>query len=120
MSTVPTVPKKIEGGKKRREYKAKNGKVYAQASGSKREVWNGKAHHTSGGLKRSDLKKNAAGRIVSKKASEAAEKRVKALAKWRKHLNKYRKKHPKLSLKEAMKGASKSYKSRAKKSRGKK
>ena len=36
------------------------------------------------------------------------------LAPWRAHLEKYRKAHPKLSLKEAMQGASKTFRSRGK------
>lgn len=34
--------------------------------GSRRQVWNGTAEHTSGGLYRSDLMMNKRGRIVSK------------------------------------------------------
>jgi hypothetical protein len=40
--------------------------------GSKLQVYRGKRTKTSGGLKKSDLKKNSRGRIVSKKASAAA------------------------------------------------
>ena len=36
------------------------------AIGSRVQVWNGSAHHTSGGLTRGDLMKNKWGRIVSK------------------------------------------------------
>ena len=39
------------------------------AVGSRASVWHGNARHTSGGLTRSDLKKNKHGRIVSIKAS---------------------------------------------------
>ena len=35
--------------------------------GSRRKVWNGSAHHTSGGLAKSDLMMNKWGRIVSRK-----------------------------------------------------
>jgi hypothetical protein len=43
------------------------------AVGSRRQVWNGNADHTSGGLKRKDLiKKN--GSIKSKRASQSAKK----------------------------------------------
>lgn len=49
-----------------------------QTVGSRLEVWRGKAHHTSGGLKRSDLMiSKSSGRIVSKKASEQAKKAYK-------------------------------------------
>jgi hypothetical protein len=43
------------------------------AIGSRAQVWHGTAKHTSGGLKKSDLKKSG-DRIVSKKASAAAAK----------------------------------------------
>jgi len=35
--------------------------------GSRRQVWNGSAEQTGGGLKKEDLEKNKRGRIVSKK-----------------------------------------------------
>ena len=42
-----------------------------QTIGSRRQVWNGNAHHTTGGLVKSDLiKKN--GSIKSKRASKSA------------------------------------------------
>lgn len=42
-----------------------------QTIGSRRQVWNGNAHHTTGGLVKSDLiKKN--GSIKSKRASQSA------------------------------------------------
>ena len=50
----------------------KNGEIYEKAVGSRREVWNGTAHHTSGGLTRVNLKKNKRGRLVSKKKSKMA------------------------------------------------
>merc|ERR1711879_139407 len=43
--------------------------------GKRRSVFSGKKDHTQSGLKKSDLKKNKAGKIVSKKASEAAKKK---------------------------------------------
>lgn len=42
--------------------------------GTKREVWNGKAQQTSGGLRKTDLIKNKRGSIVSKKKSELGKK----------------------------------------------
>jgi type IV secretory pathway VirB4 component len=42
--------------------------------GSKIEVWRNAAKKTSSGLKKSDLKLNKGGRVVSKKASDAAKK----------------------------------------------
>ncbi len=38
-----------------------------KAIGTKAQVWHGTADHTSGGLHKSDLMKNKAGRIVSVK-----------------------------------------------------
>ena len=43
------------------------------AVGTKNEVWNGQAQHTSGGLKKSDLMKNSRGKIISKKQFEAGQ-----------------------------------------------
>jgi len=48
--------------------------------GSRAQVWHGTAKHTSGGLKKSDLIKNASGHIVSKKKHMTA-KREKRLEK---------------------------------------
>ena len=45
-----------------------------RATGTRAQVWHGLALHTSGGLTRSALKMNKQGRIVSKKASERAQK----------------------------------------------
>ena len=49
--------------------------------GSKAEVFHGTAKHTSGGLKKKDLMKTKAGRIVSRKKHAAGKK---ALARLRK------------------------------------
>merc|ERR1712096_275196 len=43
--------------------------------GKRRSVFNGTKVKTQSGITKSDLKKNKAGKIVSKKASEAAKKR---------------------------------------------
>lgn len=43
-----------------------NGHAYEMLIGSRAQVWHGTAHKTSGGLKKSDLVQNKAGRIVSK------------------------------------------------------
>ena len=51
-----------------------------KASGSKREVWNGTAKHTPGGLVRGDLMKHK-GRIVSKKKHAAGKKAIARLRK---------------------------------------
>jgi hypothetical protein len=49
--------------------------------GTRAMVWHGTAHHTKGGLTRSDLKKNKHGRIVSRRASAAGKKALKHLVK---------------------------------------
>jgi hypothetical protein len=54
--------------------------------GTKRQVYLGTAHHTAGGLVKSDLKKKD-GRIVSK-AKAAAAKHSEPLAEWRKAVSK--------------------------------
>ena len=51
-----------------------NGKEYTQLIGSRAQVWHGTAYKTSGGLRKSDLKMNKHGRIVSKKMSSSAKK----------------------------------------------
>jgi hypothetical protein len=48
--------------------------------GSKRQVWNGTAKHTSGGLTRKDLMKHKS-RIVSRKKHAAGKKALKNLRK---------------------------------------
>ena len=45
-----------------------------KATGTRSEVYHGKAKHTSGGLKKQDLIHNKSGKIVSKNASSAARK----------------------------------------------
>ena len=47
-------------------------KQYKQRIGSRRQVWNGTALMTSGGLKKKDIKKNKRGDLVSKRKSERA------------------------------------------------
>ena len=64
--------KKVEKKETKKPEKKKEEKI--KTVGIKREVFNGKAKHTSGGLKKGDLIKNKGGKIVSKKASEAAKK----------------------------------------------
>ena len=44
--------------------------------GSRSSVFHGNASHTSGGLKKSNLKMTKDGRIVSKKASAASKKKI--------------------------------------------
>jgi hypothetical protein len=50
------------------------GKTFDAAVGTRAQVVNGTAHHTSGGLARGDLRKNPHGKIVSKRASDNAKK----------------------------------------------
>jgi len=45
--------------------------------GSRRQVWNGKAEMTAGGLKKEDLIKNTRGRIVSAKKCQTMKKTYK-------------------------------------------
>jgi hypothetical protein len=47
-----------------------------KAVGSKAEVYHGTAKHTSGGLKKKDLMKTKAGRIVSRKKHAAGKKAI--------------------------------------------
>ena len=51
------------------------------AVGSKLQVWNGNAKHTSGGLTRKDLMRTKHGRIVSRKKHAAGQKAIKNLRK---------------------------------------
>lgn len=48
--------------------------MHEQAIGSRSQVMHGTAHHTSGGLTKTDLKYNKWGRIVSRKKSVKAKK----------------------------------------------
>ena len=48
--------------------------TFEKTIGSRAEVWHGTAKHTSGGLTKSSLFKNKAGRIVSKKKHQTAKK----------------------------------------------
>lgn len=51
-----------------------DGNKYAILTGSRQQVWNKTAHHTPGGLKRSQLIQNKRNRIVSKKKYYTAKK----------------------------------------------
>ena len=51
-----------------------NGHNYEMLSGSRAQVWHGTAFKTSGGLKKTDLMQNKAGRIVSKAKHHTAKK----------------------------------------------
>nr|AFY23236.1 dinoflagellate viral nucleoprotein DVNP.4 [Hematodinium sp. SG-2012] len=67
---------KPKGGKKKGMKKKRVSKV-AKGKRAKSSVFRGTKEKTSGGLKRSDLCRNKRGKVVSKKASEAAKKRFK-------------------------------------------
>lgn len=77
----------MTGGAKSKKSKSKKSKSKSSKSsgefkvtvGSKREVWNGTAKHTSGGLYKKDLMKTKDGRIVSKKKHAAGLKAIKRL-----------------------------------------
>jgi hypothetical protein len=81
--------------------------------GTRREVWNGKAKKTAGGLTKDKLVLNPSGRVVSKAQREKGLKQYSVLNRWRTHLDSFRAEHPNLSLKEQMIGASKTYKKKA-------
>merc|ERR1719278_419305 len=73
--------------------KAMKKSVIARGKRAKSSVFRGTKAKTGGGLKKSDLKKNRNGKIVSKKASDAAKKRYakNGLGKWTKAVNAARK-----------------------------
>merc|ERR1719382_294655 len=73
--------------------KAKKVSIIAKGRGAKARVFNGRKTKTVGGLKKSDLKKNKDGRVVSAKMSIQAKKRFSgsAIAKWAGAVQKARK-----------------------------
>jgi len=87
------VPRVEYGMKKAMKKKAMKVSKIAKGRGAKSRVWNGKKEKTSGGLKKSDLHKNADGRIVSKKRSLRSKKNYKSsgLIKWFKAVSSARK-----------------------------
>lgn len=56
-----------------------NGHAYDVLVGTRAQVWHGTAHKTSGGLVKSDLIQNKAGRIVSKVKFHTAKKEMRLL-----------------------------------------
>merc|ERR1719498_1006106 len=71
---MKAVMNSMKGGKK---------SVVARGRGAKARVFKGKKTKTVGGLTKGDLKKNKAGKVVSKAASDAAKKRyAKTLKPW--------------------------------------
>merc|ERR1712133_325409 len=73
-----------KSGMKGMKRKAMKKSVIAKGKRAKSSVFRGTWERTSGGLKKSDLKKNKDGRIVSKAMSEAGKKRFakNGLGKW--------------------------------------
>merc|ERR1719225_1705088 len=65
-----------------RKRKAKRVSKIAKGRGAKARVFRGTKAKTSGGLKKSDLKKNKNGKVVSKKSSDRGKKNFKNIAKW--------------------------------------
>merc|ERR1719278_2212267 len=78
---------------KRKAKKAKRGSKIARGRGAKSRVFRGLKAKTSGGLKKSALTRNKDGKVVSKKASEAAKRNYKrnGLAKFTKAVQAARK-----------------------------
>ncbi len=70
-STVETTPLLEKSAEKPKVEKKRKPKPLAK-KGTKRQVFNGSALKTAGGLTKVDLVKSKSGRIVSKKASEQA------------------------------------------------
>merc|ERR1739845_331193 len=82
-----------KSGMKGMKKKAMKKSFSAKGKRAKSSVFRGTKNNTSGGLKKSDLRKNKSGKIVSKKASDAAKKRFvkNGLGKWTKAVNAARK-----------------------------
>lgn len=85
--------------------------------GSRRQVVNGTAIHTRGGLKVSDMKKNRQGKLVSRAASAAGKSNYHNISSFHALVMKIYKSMPRGadSLKKAMKEAGKQWKARPKK-----
>merc|ERR1712007_6709 len=81
--------KKKTASKKRKAKKAKR----TPKVGKKWQVWKGTREGTAGGLRKKDLRKSKSGKIVSKKQSDLAKKRMKkgGISKWLKAVMKARK-----------------------------
>ena len=109
-----TTSKKTSTKKTATQKATKSTEVKVKTVGSRRDVWNGRAKKTSGGLTKADLILNSSGKPVSKAQHEKGIKQFPVLKPWRDHLNAFRVAHPELSLKEQMKGASKTYKKKKK------
>jgi len=76
---MSNVTRKNGGGNNNNNGNQNGGKV--ATVGSKAQVFHGTARHTSGGLKKGDLMKTKAGRVVSKKKHAAGKKAITRLRK---------------------------------------
>ena len=76
---MSNVTRKNGGGNNNNNGNQNGGKV--ATVGSKAQVFHGTAKHTSGGLKKGDLMKTKAGRIISKKKHAAGKKAITRLRK---------------------------------------
>ena len=76
---MSNVTRKNGGGNNNNNGNQNGGKV--ATVGSKAQVFRGTAKHTSGGLKKGDLMKTKAGRVVSKKKHAAGKKAITRLRK---------------------------------------
>jgi len=76
---MSNVTRKNGGGNNNNNGNQNGGKV--ATVGSKAQVFHGTAKHTSGGLKKGDLMKTKAGRVVSKKKHAAGKKAITRLRK---------------------------------------
>ena len=64
--------RKRSGRGSRRHSKPTNFPTASTIAGQRRQVWEGRAEQTHGGLTRKDLMKNKSGRIVSRRASASS------------------------------------------------
>lgn len=81
-SAAPNLMKNQAGGKRRRSArKTRRAHGKTPAVGSRAAVYHGNAHHTSGGLTKSDLVMNRHGRIVSRRKMALGKKAIKTLYK---------------------------------------
>ena len=76
---MPNATRKNRSTRNRKNRKQEGGAMIT--TGTKAQVWHGTAKHTPGGLKKKDLMKTKAGRIVSRKKHAAGLKALKKLRK---------------------------------------
>merc|ERR1719420_2097276 len=91
--TMKSKSMKSKSMKKMKVKKVKKVSKIARGKHRRSAVFTGKKEKTAGGLTKDDFKKNADGKIVSKKSSEAAKKRYQSsgLKKWFKAVSAARK-----------------------------